>query len=461
MAGGRYLSDERYLAMDEQAVQETEAAVENRAKGGVATKIGNVAGEMAVYAQQDKKSEAEAAIEKQGVEGLQNAFDSLGIKIKATSFRNNLKDGWNVYLKKSDQIQANNRKSAKAQNDSQFYKAIGEHKGFNLVDEYDTVTEKDVNGNEVTRLVNTGKKSSEMSPDEIMRDIASKGLSLPSGFKPELFFGVQEEGSGSDNLYGKSLEELKIIEKAESIQGNRDEKAEKLETSELIASGNMPKDASTHSKLISSLEAKQKEYDASIVKARPVLEITKDLAKGDSKTGVMDIALIFKFMNALDPQSVVREGEFDLAAKAGGYVDGIGALLDKVFVGQLLPEEGMKEMVRFMGAVHNGKVADANAAKARYSNLINQGYYHNQGEDKAKALINSTIKTPTKINVKGALAGIDKQGRFNSQEAKEAAIAKYEELKAAWGELAPWYTPPKKIKKPGASGLDLDSLINN
>lgn len=49
-----------------------------------------------------------------------------------------------------------------------------------------------------------------------------------------------------------------------------------------------------------------------------------------------DIALIFSFMKVLDPNSVVREGEFDTAKKYTSTLDGLGVKLDQVMKGSLL-----------------------------------------------------------------------------------------------------------------------------
>jgi len=49
-----------------------------------------------------------------------------------------------------------------------------------------------------------------------------------------------------------------------------------------------------------------------------------------------DLSLIFNYMKMLDPQSVVREGEFAAAAAAGGYGERIAAMVQKLKDGTLL-----------------------------------------------------------------------------------------------------------------------------
>ena len=55
--------------------------------------------------------------------------------------------------------------------------------------------------------------------------------------------------------------------------------------------------------------------------------------------GATDIAVIFSFMKALDPQSVVREGEFATAQNAGGVIEPIRELNNKIRGGALLSKE--------------------------------------------------------------------------------------------------------------------------
>jgi len=62
--------------------------------------------------------------------------------------------------------------------------------------------------------------------------------------------------------------------------------------------------------------------------------------------GVSDIASIFAFMKSLDPQSVVREGEFNVAASAGGVWDKVAIIEDKFKKGTMVPEEVKKQMAQ-------------------------------------------------------------------------------------------------------------------
>lgn len=64
------------------------------------------------------------------------------------------------------------------------------------------------------------------------------------------------------------------------------------------------------------------------------------------QSGPADIAAIFGFMKTLDPRSVVRESEFQVAAEAGGIWDKITNLKEKYSEGEVLPDEVRKEMAK-------------------------------------------------------------------------------------------------------------------
>ena len=61
--------------------------------------------------------------------------------------------------------------------------------------------------------------------------------------------------------------------------------------------------------------------------------------EGRTLKGPQDISIVFKFMKALDPESVVREGEFATAANAGGIPVKVTNFYNKIIEGQLLTPE--------------------------------------------------------------------------------------------------------------------------
>lgn len=63
-------------------------------------------------------------------------------------------------------------------------------------------------------------------------------------------------------------------------------------------------------------------------------------------SGASDIALVFGFMKVLDPNSVVREGEFATAANAGGAWEVLGNTYNRLLRGELLSPPVRKKFVK-------------------------------------------------------------------------------------------------------------------
>lgn len=72
----------------------------------------------------------------------------------------------------------------------------------------------------------------------------------------------------------------------------------------------------------------------------------QDLDKlADMKSGPASIAMVFKFMKALDPTSVVREGEFATAENSAGIPEAVRNIYNKLTTGERLGEKQTQEFV--------------------------------------------------------------------------------------------------------------------
>lgn len=67
--------------------------------------------------------------------------------------------------------------------------------------------------------------------------------------------------------------------------------------------------------------------------------VNRAAKEGRDMKGAGDIAIIFGFMKALDPQSVVREGEFATAQNAGGVTERFREVYNKIVGGAVLSQE--------------------------------------------------------------------------------------------------------------------------
>ena len=134
--------------------------------------------------------------------------------------------------------------------------------------------------------------------------------------------------------------------------------------------------------------------------------------------GPGDLAIVYQFMKALDPNSVVRETEFDAAAKSGNIFNGIWAKFNGYFKdsGGFLPPAVKQSFVDIIGRTLKSKAS-------QYNNYVDQTKQiaQNQGmnpENVATSFDISNVDTTLKSSVKsdplglGVTIGSDPLGLF-------------------------------------------------
>lgn len=82
-----------------------------------------------------------------------------------------------------------------------------------------------------------------------------------------------------------------------------------------------------------------KPYAISSTAAKQAELLSKD------KTGQSDMALMYSYIKVLDPESVVREGEYAVASRAASVPDRIGNLVRRTLSGQQLSPEQRENLV--------------------------------------------------------------------------------------------------------------------
>ena len=132
-----------------------------------------------------------------------------------------------------------------------------------------------------------------------------------------------------------------------------------------------------------------KDYNTAVNKAISVESIINAGAGGPG-----DLALVYEFMKALDPNSVVRESEYASAAKSGNIFKGAyakfnGYLKEK---GGILPEEVKKSFLD----ITKKKLE---AIQQQYDNLVKQyrAKAFNQGLNPDNVITNLNIMTPDEV----------------------------------------------------------------
>lgn len=88
-----------------------------------------------------------------------------------------------------------------------------------------------------------------------------------------------------------------------------------------------------------------------------IYKTAKDLDKlRDNPSGPAAIAMVFKFMKALDPTSVVREGEFATAEGSSGVPDKLANYFNKLLSGERLADSQIDDFVTTAKVLSNSAV---------------------------------------------------------------------------------------------------------
>jgi len=174
-----------------------------------------------------------------------------------------------------------------------------------------------------------------------------------------------EEG----NLQGKVLPGYQAQEETLSTKETLDIQSKQLDIKKKIEELNS---TDLDTKTITQVDKLSSSFDsAPIVKQfNEVLnkKLSVDRIIDSGVGGPGDLALIFEFMKALDPTSVVRESEYDAAAKSGNIFSGVWTKFNKGYFdpkGGIIPEEVKKSFQTLIGEKFN--VIDG-----QYNNLRNE-----------------------------------------------------------------------------------------
>lgn len=98
-----------------------------------------------------------------------------------------------------------------------------------------------------------------------------------------------------------------------------------------------------------------------------IYNTAKDLEKlSNLGGGPASIAMVFKFMKALDPTSVVREGEFMTAENSAGVPEKMRNYYNKVASGEKLGAEQQADFVKTAKALANSAISSSSAEVGKY-----------------------------------------------------------------------------------------------
>lgn len=227
---------------------------------------------------------------------------------------------------------------------------------------------------QLTPLIQSGQINSQQSLDRVLGDLERQGVDVPQRFKTFQ--------PGLDKLIGFSLAKQDEIFEGVLKERNPLSAIGKLRADfqqGFATQGDISRATSQDTqfqspvgKLGIDLQTAQREFGAQSIQAQAIAEalqsedqgeppslsdtagLRKEFTKASNnfisvrdafsrvRTGVEtasaagDVAMVFNFMRMLDPQSVVREGEFAVAASAAGLPDRLVNLARRVDTGERL-----------------------------------------------------------------------------------------------------------------------------
>lgn len=104
---------------------------------------------------------------------------------------------------------------------------------------------------------------------------------------------------------------------------------------------------------------------------------------GERGTAVSDHALIFAYMKTQDPDSVVRESEFEIAQALGSFPQRIAASAQQLLNGERLTEEQRKDLVETSKEIYGEAVEEQKRLRSQYEDIAKS-----YGMKPTQALIN-------------------------------------------------------------------------
>ena len=113
------------------------------------------------------------------------------------------------------------------------------------------------------------------------------------------------------------------------------------------------------------------------------------------KSGPAALAMVFKFMKALDPTSVVREGEQASAENSAGVPEAVRNMYNKIVNGAGLGEEQMKQFVFTAKELANSAIDSSTIEIADYLNTFE--------DDLGKSFSSKLMeRIPKRFNIKSS-----------------------------------------------------------
>lgn len=182
---------------------------------------------------------------------------------------------------------------------------------------------------------------------------------------------------------GLTIEELgATVDKAQQEAMNSENIAKKREADAVIAA-NKAADAEAFTpeqRKNAQADALRKEFLARkpVLKAegsRAAFDDLRTLVEQNPSAGA-DLAIVYSFMHTLDPGSVVKDTEFDAAARAAGVGDRLLGYLDKALSGQFLTPEQRQDLLAQGRVLAESNQRAAEQVRQQYGQLAQRAGFN-------------------------------------------------------------------------------------
>lgn len=225
-------------------------------------------------------------------------------------------------------------------------------------------------GQAISQAAIAGARASDYSPTPVSlgRVLAEMGAAASGGYQA----GLKEESAAEAADFARRMQLMQFAQKEREIAGTSGKEA-----------------FSNEKQLRGEFDKQAKNFD----EARLGFEKVQKAAMTETPTGATDLALIFGYMKVIDPTSVVREGEFATAEKAGGVSEQLRNLYNKVRTGQRLTQEVRDQFVQAARTQFQPYMDMQRNIENRYTNL--SGAY---GLDPTKVVLSRIPKVGTLAN---------------------------------------------------------------
>jgi predicted DNA-binding protein (UPF0251 family) len=224
----------------------------------------------------------------------------------------------------------------------------------------------------VSQLRNTGmfdEKFLASIPQQFDPDMVESQLAQTMKYSDVLNNEIQNRTLAETGRHNRVAETNTATTARETARHNRVDEGLSSQRNAISANDNAIKLSAKNTELTTSL---RKEFnDLPDVKSfnivQPIISSVRKAAKDN--TGASDLDLIYGLGKVLDPNSVVREGELQLAADTGSLGEKIKGYYNKVATGGRLTKEIRADLLKTMERRTEGLKSSYDSARRRYTGI--------------------------------------------------------------------------------------------